>query len=65
MDERRRRLTKAIEEAEQELDGAKRLSDVRAAAKKLNRARAELQWLEDEEKPKRRTTSRSRGRASS
>jgi hypothetical protein len=53
---------KAIEEAERELDAAKRLSEVRAAARKLQRARAELGWLRDEEKPKR--PSRGRDRAS-
>jgi hypothetical protein len=35
MDQRWRRLTQAIEEAERELDAAKRLSEVRAAAKRL------------------------------
>jgi hypothetical protein len=43
------------EEAERELDAAKRLSEVRAAAKKLTRAKAEGGWLEEEEKPKQPT----------
>jgi hypothetical protein len=36
-----------LAEAERELEAAKRLSDLRAAAKKLNRARAELRWFEE------------------
>jgi hypothetical protein len=39
-----------MEEAERELEAAKRISEVRVAAKKLNRARAELQWSDDETK---------------
>jgi hypothetical protein len=62
--DRRARLTKELKEAERELEAASRLCDVRAAAKKLNRARIELQWLDDEEKPKRRVT-RGRGSAAS
>jgi transposase len=42
-----------VEEAERELDAAKRLSEVRAAAKKLQHAKAELGWLANEGKPKR------------
>jgi hypothetical protein len=53
--DRRARLKEAIEEAERELDAAKRLSEVRAAAKKLTRAKAERSWLEQEEKPKQPT----------
>jgi F0F1-type ATP synthase epsilon subunit len=46
------RLQQELEEAERKLDAAKRLSEVRAAARKLQRARAELGWLEAEERPK-------------
>jgi F0F1-type ATP synthase epsilon subunit len=48
----RKRLQQELEEAERKLDAAKRLSEVRAAARKRQRARAELGWLEAEEKPK-------------
>jgi hypothetical protein len=55
--------TKAIREAEQELEAATTLTAVNAAAKKLQRAKAELKALEVEsiERPKRRP---SRGGAS-
>jgi hypothetical protein len=49
---RRERLTRAIEEAERELAAAKRLSEVNRAAKKLQQAKRELGWLEDEQKSK-------------
>ena len=62
--DRRKQLTKAIEEAQQELDAAKRISEMNRAAKRLQRARAELQCFEDEQKPKRRPTT-TRGRGSS
>ena len=63
--DRRARLIKALEEAERELDAAKTLPALNAAAKKLQRARAELKALEDgpAEQPKRRATTRC-GRAS-
>jgi hypothetical protein len=48
----RKRLQQELEEAERKLDAAKRLSEVTAAARKLQRPRAELGWLEAEEKPK-------------
>jgi hypothetical protein len=57
----RDRLIKAVEAAERELDDAKTLIALKAAAKKLQRARAELKALDAEEKPKRRA---SRGRES-
>ena len=38
---------KQLREAEAELDVAKKLTDVNAAAKKLERAKAELKALED------------------
>jgi hypothetical protein len=60
MDEHER-LAKAVEEAERELDDARTLIALNAAAKKLQRARAELKALDAEEKPKRRA---SRGRES-
>jgi hypothetical protein len=51
---KRERLTKQLQEAERELDAAKTLTGLNAAAKKLQRgSRAELGWLADEEKPKR------------
>jgi hypothetical protein len=62
--DRRKQLTKAIEEAQQELDAAKRISEMNRAAKKLNRARQELQWFEDEQasrQPKRPASRRGRG----
>jgi hypothetical protein len=59
--DRRARLTKQVEEAEREFD-AKRLSEVRAAARKLNRAREELRWSEDEQA--KRGSSRGRRSAS-
>jgi hypothetical protein len=61
--DQRARLMKAVEDAERELDAAKRLSELRAAAAKLNRARAELQWLDHKEKPKRSASRRGRGSA--
>jgi hypothetical protein len=64
--DRRKQLSQAVEEAERELEAAKRLSDARAAAKKLQRARAELRWFEEEEaKQPQGPTNRARGRASS
>jgi hypothetical protein len=57
------RLTKAIEEAERELDAAKTLTALNAAAKKLQRARSDLKALEAEEKPKRSPSRRARGSA--
>jgi hypothetical protein len=54
---------KELREAEAELDAAKSLTAVKAAAKKLQRAKAELKALEDEPaKPAKRRASR--GRAS-
>jgi hypothetical protein len=55
--------TKRLREAEAELAAARKRSDVNAAAKKLQRAKAKLKALEDvpAERPKRRPT---RGRAS-
>jgi hypothetical protein len=44
----RARLTKDLEEAERELDAAKALIALNAAAKKLQRARSELRAFEDE-----------------
>jgi F0F1-type ATP synthase epsilon subunit len=58
----RERLEKAVEEAQQELDAAKRLTEVNRAAKKLQRARAELHAFEDEQKPKRSPGRRGGGR---
>jgi hypothetical protein len=57
--DRRERLEKAVEEAERELDAARTLTALNAAAKKLQLARSELKALEAEEKPKR--PSRGRG----
>jgi hypothetical protein len=52
----RNRLQQELEEAEHELDAATRLSDVKAAAARLQRAKAELALLDAEppERPKRR-----------
>jgi prefoldin subunit 5 len=52
----RERLTKQLQEAERELDAARTLPALNAAAKKLQRVRAELKALEAEEKPKRRAS---------
>jgi hypothetical protein len=62
----RKRLQRELEEAERELDAATRLSDVKAAAARLQRAKAELALL-DAEPPGRseRATSHGRGPASS
>jgi hypothetical protein len=50
--------TKELQETEAELEAAKMLTAVKAAAKKLQRAKAELKALEDvpTERPKRRAT---------
>jgi hypothetical protein len=53
----RAQWTKKLQEAEAELDAAKRLTEVKAAASKLQRAKAELKALEPTaERPKRRST---------
>jgi hypothetical protein len=56
----RERLKNAVKEAQQELDAAKRITELNRAAKKLQRARVELQAFEDEQK---RRPSRGRGLA--
>lgn len=59
--------TRALREAERELDAAKGRTAVSAAARKLQRARAELKRLEELEpskEPKPRVTTRARGPAS-
>jgi hypothetical protein len=64
----RAELQKAVAEAEAELEAAKTLTAVKAAAKKLQRAKAELKELEDvpTERPKRRAScGRGSGGASS
>jgi hypothetical protein len=61
LERQREAAQRELQEAERELDAATRLSEVWAAARKLNRARSELRWLDDAEKPKRRPT---RGRGS-
>jgi hypothetical protein len=48
--DQRERLTKAVEEAQRELNAAKRITELNRAAKKLQRAKAELQAFEDEQK---------------
>jgi hypothetical protein len=47
----RAQLEKAVADAEAELDAAKTLTAVKAAAKKLQRAKAELRELEAVERP--------------
>jgi hypothetical protein len=47
--DRRKNLLQAVEDAERELDAAKRISEMNRAAKKLNRARQELQWFDEEQ----------------
>jgi hypothetical protein len=44
----RAQLQKAVAEAERELEAATKLSDVKAAATKLQRAKAELRELDSE-----------------
>jgi hypothetical protein len=65
--DRRARLIKDLEEAERELDAAKTLPALNAAAKKLQGARAELKALETEPagRSKRRATTRAHGPAPS
>jgi hypothetical protein len=46
--------TKKLQQAEAELDAATTLTAVKAAAKKLQRAKAELKELEAAKRPKRR-----------
>jgi hypothetical protein len=53
----RARLQKAVRDAEAELEAATKLSDVRAAASKLQRAKAELKELQAADRPKRKATS--------
>jgi hypothetical protein len=48
--------TKALQQAERELEAATTRTEVNAAATKLQRARAELKALEVVQKPKRRST---------
>jgi hypothetical protein len=48
--ERRAQLIKELQEAERELDAARKLSDVRLAAHRVQRAKAALKEL-DEAKP--------------
>lgn len=47
---------KQLREAEAELDATKTLTAINAAAKRLQRAKAELKELEAAERPKRRAT---------
>jgi hypothetical protein len=55
MDERKR-LEQELADAKRELDAARKLSDVRLAAHRLQRAKAALKEL-DPERPKRRPRS--------
>jgi hypothetical protein len=59
--------TKQLNRAEQELEAATRLADLNEAAKKLQRAKAELKALEAEpaERPKRRASRGSRSAGAS
>ena len=65
MDRRRKHLENQLDEAEHELDAAKRPSEIRAAATKRRLALQGLQWLDEQEaaKPK-LPASRRRGRGS-
>jgi hypothetical protein len=51
--DQRARLLKSIEEAERELDAAKKLSEVRAAATKKRLALEGLRWIEEQENAER------------
>jgi hypothetical protein len=55
--EEREAAKRELEKAERELAAAKRLRDINRAAMKRTRARARLQWAEDE-KAKQRPKSR-------
>jgi hypothetical protein len=59
MSQRRKHLQNQLAEAERELDAAKKPSEIRAAAQKRRLALEGLQWLDEQEKPKR--PSRGRG----
>jgi hypothetical protein len=59
--DRRKKLLQAVADAEREFDAARRISEMNRAAKKLNRARQELQWFDEEGKPKRSTKAASGG----
>jgi hypothetical protein len=50
----RKRPQQELEDAERELEAATRLSDVKAAAGRLQRARAALRELDEAERKKRR-----------
>jgi hypothetical protein len=50
----RERLAKQLQEAERELDAATKPSQIRAAAQKRRLALQGLQWLDEQEKPKRK-----------
>jgi hypothetical protein len=65
MSQHRQHLEKQLAEAERELDAATKLSEIRAAATKKRLALEALQWLDEQEKPKRPTRGRgSRGASS-
>ena len=55
--------TKVLQEAERELQAATRLSEINAAARKLQRAKAELRQLDAERPKKPNRPSRARGGA--
>jgi hypothetical protein len=59
-DQHRAQLRRQLEEAERELDAATKPIQIRAAATKRRLAKQGLQWLEEQEQPK-RPTSRGRG----
>jgi hypothetical protein len=59
--QRRKHLEEQLAEAERELDAATKPSQIRAAATKRRVALEGLQWLDEQEKPKR--PSRGRGSA--
>jgi hypothetical protein len=62
----RKLLEQDLAKAQRELDAATKLTEIKAAAKRLNLARAALRQLDAEgAKNPKRTTSRNRDRASS
>jgi hypothetical protein len=62
MSQRRKHLEKQLAEAERELEAAKKLSEVRAAATKRRLALEGLRWLDAQEtKSKRSPSRRARG----
>jgi hypothetical protein len=61
MSQHREYLRRQLEDAERELDSAKKLSEITSAARKRRLALEALRWLDEQKRKERRA---SRGRAS-